>query len=237
MRRRHLGSHLVLPALLGLAVGCAKDPAGPEIVLAEGRLLIEDLSGKRWDVTHARNRYGLDPDLFRHGLGPGAIPPILRADMLLPGEPGYPEAGSKRLVIGVRVEASVRSYPLEIMGWHEIANDRFGNLPIAIGYCPLAQLTAAYERRVGEQTLTLAASGWTYQQTFVLYDLETESLWYPLPGTTGLTCIAGAWADSLLREHPSTLERWRDWQAANPGAEVLAPPYAGAPSETSRPPR
>ncbi len=48
-----------------------------------------------------------------------------------------------------------------------------------------------YSRKIDGQTLTLAPSGWTYRRTFVLYDYETETLWYPLPGTEGLTGIAG----------------------------------------------
>ena len=39
------------------------------------------------------------------------------------------------------------------------------------------------------RTLTLAPSGWTYKRTFVLYDRETGSLWYPQKG--GLMGIQG----------------------------------------------
>ena len=30
--------------------------------------------------------------------------------------------------------------------------------------------------------MTFSASGWTYRNPFVLYDYETESMWYHLPG-------------------------------------------------------
>ena len=42
-----------------------------------------------------------------------------------------------------------------------------------------------YSREIDGQILTLDPSGWTYHRTFVLYDYETETLWYPLPGTRG----------------------------------------------------
>jgi len=36
-----------------------------------------------------------------------------------------------------------------------------------------------YSREIDGKILTLAPSGWTYKRTFVLYDKETGTLWYP----------------------------------------------------------
>ncbi len=69
---------------------------------------------------------------------------------------------------------------------------------------------------MGGEALTIAASGWTYRNTFVLYDHETESLWYHLEETNGLTCIAGEHADRFLPERTSTKTRWSDWVSENP---------------------
>lgn len=74
-----------------------------------------------------------------------------------------------------------------------------------------------YSREIDGRVLTLAASGWTYKFTFVLYDHETESLWYHLEGTEGLTCIAGVWQDRVLAEKTSTKTRWSTWFADHPG--------------------
>ena len=65
-------------------------------------------------------------------------------------------------------------------------------------------------------TMTLSASGWTYDETFILYDIETESLWYPLPGKSGLNCISGHHADKSLAELPSSQMRWANWVLENP---------------------
>ena len=51
-----------------------------------------------------------------------------------------------------------------------------------------------YSREANGRIITFGASGWTYQNTFVLYDLETRSLWFGGPGLVGtgvLTCVAG----------------------------------------------
>ena len=81
-----------------------------------------------------------------------------------------------------------------------------------------------YSREIDGKVLTLSASGWTYRSTFVLFDYETESLWYHLAGDTGLTCISGFYADRKLPEFESTHTRWRDWKAAHPETLFLKYP-------------
>lgn len=78
-----------------------------------------------------------------------------------------------------------------------------------------------YSREIDGEILTLSASGWTYRNTFVMFDFESESLWYHLEGTDGLTCISGRWADRVLEEFPATVTRWRDWKAAHPNSKFL----------------
>ena len=78
-----------------------------------------------------------------------------------------------------------------------------------------------YSRQIDGEVLTLSASGWTYRNTFVLYDNETESLWYHLPGTDGLTGISGFYADRKLQEFESVHIRWNRWLAQHPTTAIL----------------
>ncbi len=78
-----------------------------------------------------------------------------------------------------------------------------------------------YNREIDGKVLTLSASGWTYKNTFVLFDYETESLWYHLSGQEGLTCISGNYADRKLVELNSTSTRWFDWHNSNPQSKFL----------------
>jgi hypothetical protein len=82
-------------------------------------------------------------------------------------------------------------------------------------------LTAVYSREIDDRILTLSASGWTYDHTFVLFDYETESMWYHLPGQTGLTGISGVYADRVLPEFESTMTRWNNWKVQNPATKIL----------------
>ena len=81
-----------------------------------------------------------------------------------------------------------------------------------------------YSREIDGEILTLSASGWTYRSTFVLYDYETESLWYHLPGEDGLTGIGGTYADRKLTELQSVLTRWNLWKEEFPDSKVLTIP-------------
>lgn len=73
-----------------------------------------------------------------------------------------------------------------------------------------------YSRELDGRVLSLAASGWTYEYTFVLYDHQTESLWYHLPGTSAQTSVNGEFADRELEELVAVKTRWRTWLDGHP---------------------
>ncbi|RMG57157.1 MAG: DUF3179 domain-containing protein [Deltaproteobacteria bacterium] len=68
-------------------------------------------------------------------------------------------------------------------------------------------------------TLTLAPSGWTYENTFVLYDRETNSLWYPVKD--GLLGIGGKFFGKKLPLIDSRDTRFGIWKSSHPDTKVL----------------
>jgi len=76
-----------------------------------------------------------------------------------------------------------------------------------------------YSREIDGRTLTLAPSGWTYNNTFVLYDKETETLWYPFKD--GLMGIQGVYFKRWLPQIPSADTSWKDWAEKHPDTKVL----------------
>jgi hypothetical protein len=80
-----------------------------------------------------------------------------------------------------------------------------------------------YSRELDGEILTIAASGWTYDNLFVLQDYATHSLWYHLPGTTGLTCIAGEREGATLPAIDTYYGPWSGWIADHPGTLLLMP--------------
>jgi hypothetical protein len=70
--------------------------------------------------------------------------------------------------------------------------------------------------------LTFSASGWTFNDTFILYDFETESLWYHRFGDDGMTCIQGEFQDRKLPELTSYKTRWNQWFKNHPQTKLMA---------------
>ena len=97
-------------------------------------IFITDRTGKRWDVTHARDKYGLVPSGYQYGLGPYAIRPILNPQMLFPDDLGYPESSEYFLVLGTSLSGFARAYPIAVLSRHEVANEQFGDIHVAVAY-------------------------------------------------------------------------------------------------------
>jgi hypothetical protein len=129
--------NLLLAATLVYS-GCAdyvQEPQGPARVFQEGgTALITDRTGKSWDVTHARDEYGLQPSGFQFGIGPYAIRPIMNPLMWSPGQSGYPATGGTFLVLAANLNGLAKAYPIAVMSRHEVANETFGETHVAVGY-------------------------------------------------------------------------------------------------------
>jgi hypothetical protein len=76
-----------------------------------------------------------------------------------------------------------------------------------------------YSRQIDGRTLTLVPSGWTYKNTFVLYDKETGTLWYPYK--KGLMGIQGKYFKKWLPEIASDDTQWRKWVKKHPESKIL----------------
>jgi hypothetical protein len=76
-----------------------------------------------------------------------------------------------------------------------------------------------YRRQIEGQTLTLAPAGWTYKHTFVLYDKESETLWYPKGND--LRGIQGKYFQKLLPGLSHDVTRWGDWVKRHPQSQLL----------------
>jgi hypothetical protein len=120
-----------------LIIACDSTLSGDNnanVVEREGKVFIEDQTGKMWDITHAVDKYGFSAGNFQFGLGPFAITPINDPEMLSPGNAGYPDANDERLVIGTTINNDTRAYSLNVLSRHEIANERFGDAFVSVAY-------------------------------------------------------------------------------------------------------
>jgi hypothetical protein len=119
----------------------------------------------------------VDPsEIVSGGPPPDGIPPIDR-----PRFEGVAEVewlSEREPVIVVVIDGDARAYPLQILTWHEIANDTVGGLPISVTFCPLCNTAYAFARpKVKGRVTSLGTSGMLYYSNLVMYDRATSSLW------------------------------------------------------------
>ena len=128
--------------------------------------------------------------------------------------------GPREAVIALEVAGEARAYPLRYLMWHEIVNDEIAGLPVAVTFCPLCNSAVSFDRRVGEQVLTLGVTGKLRASDMVMYDRESESWWQQ---ATGLG-IVGEMTGVELGTLPSWMESWESFRARNPEGLVMAEP-------------
>ncbi len=126
--------------------------------------------------------------------------------------------GPKEPVIFFERNADVRAYPLQILIWHEIANDTVGDVPVAITFCPLCNTAIAFDRRVGGRVLDFGTTGRLRFSDLVMYDRQTESWWQQATGEA----IVGDLTGTRLISLPAQIISWETFKRAFAGGKVLS---------------
>lgn len=107
-------------------------------------------------------------------------------------------------VIGIGSATEARAYPLRILMWHEIVNDRFDGRAIAVTYCPLCNTGIVFDRTLDGETLEFGTTGKLRHSDLVMYDRTTESWWQQFTGQA----IVGELMGATLEMLPSRLESY-----------------------------
>ena len=74
-----------------------------------------------------------------------------------------------------------------------------------------------YAREVEGKELTFGVSGKLIEDSLVMYDRETDSLWPQIDGTA----ISGSYKGKQLRPIASSLLTWKEWKKLHPDTVVL----------------
>ena len=122
------------------------------------------------------------------------------------------------LVIGLSLNGETKAYPLQILDWHEIVNDKVGGAPVAVTYCPLCFTTQVFNRTISGQAVQFGTSGKLYNNNLVMYDRVSGSLWSQALGEG----IVGTHAGESLKRIPFDLAYWKDWKQLYPNSMVLS---------------
>ena len=136
------------------------------------------------------NKYVVDPEVVGPGLPRDSIPPIYEpkfesmseADVWLDDED---------LAGVMTIGGQTKVYPYPIMFWHEVVNDRIGDTPVVVTYCPLCDTVIAFDRRVNGDELVFGMSGKLRYENLIMWDHQTESWWQQLTGEALVGDLAG----------------------------------------------
>ena len=171
--------------------------------------------------------YLLKDEQFHYGIGREKFPALLKPEFISVEEANKIWPDSTRFLLA-QSGNDIKAYSVKDLTRHEVVNDVLDGQPIMAAYCILADLGAIYERNYGENELTFALSGYTYYDDnvwegldgFVLWDRETESLWWPLIGKA----VSGPLKNVKLIEMDKS--KWKDttWKYIrdnHPNAQVL----------------
>ena len=146
----------------------------------------------------------VDTDLFlAGGPPPDGIPPIDRPKFVDPGDVGW--LVDQEPVLSVALRGRVKAYPVRILMWHEIVNDRIGGQPVTVTYCPLCNTGIAFRRPVVDgELLDFGTSGRLFNSNLVMYDRQTGTYW----SQATLEAIVGPLAGRRLHFIPAQIVPW-----------------------------
>ena len=147
------------------------------------------------------------------GPPPDGIPSIDKPKFIPVQEADEKFLEDSDLVLGLNINGDIRAYPLQILVWHEIVNDKVGGTPVAVTYCPLCFTNQVFNRTIDDgQVLEFGTSGKLYNSNLVMYDRTSKSLWSQALAQG----IVGKYAGVELERIPFDIAYWKEWKHLYP---------------------
>lgn len=191
-----------------------------------------DDSTQNFDITN----YTLIDEQFHFGIGRERFPALLQPEFIDMNVADTIFEDTVRFLF-LNMDGVRKAYSIKDLTRHEVVNDEVNGKPVMAAYCILADLGAVYDRTLLDKKFTFALSGYTYYDDdvwdgmdgFVLWDRETESLWWPLIGEA----VSGPMKGSKMKVLPEEYwqqttwgeikEKFDDVQVLEPGQDFDRP--------------
>lgn len=194
--------------------------------------------GKSFDDHFDITDWSLELKQLKYGLGREWFPALIKPEFISLAEADEMFQDKARMLV-VKIGSEAHVYPISTIRLNEVVNDRVGGVPVFAAYCFLAELGAIYDRRYGKHELTFAVSGYTYKDpevwegrhAFVLWDRDTESLWWPPIGRAVSGPMKGQ-PMKLLNDSMWGQTNWGKIKQNYPEAVVLKYDIEYSPPET-----
>ncbi|MCP4459122.1 MAG: DUF3179 domain-containing protein [Cytophagales bacterium] len=121
-------------------------------------------------------------------------------------------------ILGLSLNGIQKAYPINILNYHEVVNDMYGNQPVLVTFCPLCGSGVGFLSTAQDKKLTCGVSGLLYNSDVLLYDHQTESLWSQLMSTS----ISGEYSGTELEMISLTHTSWKEWKRQYPESQLLS---------------
>jgi len=161
---------------------------------------------------------GLVPaeQIFSGGPARDGIPAIDNPRFVAGSDAGFLDPDDR--VLGITYNGISKAYPVAILNYHEVVNDRFNGEAVLVTFCPLCRTGIAYLATVDGRQLEFGVSGLLYNSDMLFYDRQTESLWSQIRRQA----VSGPLKGSSLQPIVLTHTRWQDWKQRHPDTLVLS---------------
>ncbi|MFO7923591.1 MAG: DUF3179 domain-containing protein, partial [Bacteroidales bacterium] len=193
----------LLNVVLFISVSCSIDDVSPDNDNDRGDPLIGD-----WLVP--------DNEIFDGGPGKDGIPALNDPQFTDPHEAAY--LSDDDLVLGFVQDGIARAYPHNILDWHEIVNDSYNDMQMAVIYCPLTGTGVGWDREINGNITTFGVSGLLYNSNIIPYDRETDSNWSQML----LKAVNGPLKGTPAETFNLIETRWDTWISMYPETRVLS---------------
>ena len=169
------------------------------------------------------NNYSLIPDwlipiseVYDGGPGKDGIPALNEPKFIAASSADYLDEND--LVLGFKNGDEVKAYPHDILDWHEIINDKIGNINLAVTYCPLTGTGIGWNREFEGNVTTFGVSGLLYNTNLIPYDRATDSNWSQMR----LDCVNGERIGSEIETFTLVETTWKTWKKMYPTTMVIS---------------
>ncbi len=174
---------------------------------------------QEWETNKSERKVPLDE--FKVIVPRDGIPPIDRPVF-------WHEKKARELldeeepVISLEVNGKAKAYPLSILMYHEIVNDKIGGKKLTITYCPLCNSAIVFDRKLtyeGEEyLLDFGVSGMLRKSDLVMWDRQTQTWWQQFTGEALVGQLTGAQLDIV----PSSIVSLNSFLNTHPRGKVLS---------------
>jgi hypothetical protein len=201
--------NLIILAFVSLLQACSSSSSSEESGTGQGQGTNSPSPGiSEWSITRA--------EVLDGGPGKDGIPALVNPSFESIANTNY--LLDTDLVLGIKNGDAVRAYPHAILDWHEIVNDKLGDISVAVTYCPLTGTGIGWNRIIKGNETTFGVSGLLYNTNLIPYDRATDSHWSQLLNE----CVNG----ELIGEEVDLIKLfetdWKTWKSLFPNSQVLS---------------